>query len=354
MARFLKSRKGSHGASPGSLIFIGNKKMEKSEIHLTIYNKDTLTEKQVNSIEEIPEIAPDDTVLWVNIYGLQDTNLVAAIGERFNIPALELEDILNTDQRPKISENENNITIFLKVLEYRQDKVKVLSDHISVVIGNNYVITFQEKVAQYFEPVRERLRSSRGRIRQSGPDYLAYALIDTLVDGYIHTVESVGSSIEDLEDEVLTQLQKDTMQKIYRLKKNISFIRKSIWPLKEIMIYLNKTESKLVRKKTLTFLKDLQDLTTQALEAVEIYFHMTSDYLNIYHTNVGNRTNDVMKVLTIFASIFIPLTFIVGVYGTNFDYLPELHYKYGYFVMWAIMLVVAIFMLIYFKRKGWL
>jgi magnesium transporter len=354
MARFLKSRKSSHGASPGSLIFIGNKKMEKSEIHLIIYNKDSITEKQVNSIKEIPETPPDDTIMWLNIYGLQDTDLIATVGDHFNIPTLELEDILNTDQRPKISENENNLTIFLKVLEYRQEEVKVFSDHISIIIGSNYVITFQERIAKYFEPVRERLRNGRGRIRQSGPDYLAYALIDTLVDGYIHTVESVGTSIEVMEDEVLTQLQKDTMLKIYRLKNNISFIRKNIWPLKEIMIYLNKTESKLVRKKTLTFLKDLQDLTTQALEAVEIYYNMTNDYLNIYHANVGNRTNDVMKVLTIFASIFIPLTFIAGVYGTNFDYLPELHFKYSYFVMLGLMLIVAIIMLIYFKTKDWL
>ncbi len=354
MARFLKSRKSSHGASPGSLIFIGNKKMEKSEIHLMIYNKNSVTEKQVKSIEEIPESIPDDAVMWINIYGLQDTELVAATGEKYAIPALELEDILNTDQRPKISENENNLTIFLKVLEYRQEELKAFSDHISIVIGNNYVITFQERVAKYFEPVRERLRNSRGRIRQSGPDYLAYALIDTLVDGYIYTVENVGNSLEEMEQEVLTKTQKDTIHKIYRMKNNISFIRKNIWPLKEIMIYLNKSESKLVHKKTLTFLKDLQDLTTQALEAVEIYHNMTNDYLNIYHANMGNRTNDVMKVLTIFASIFIPLTFIAGVYGTNFDYLPELHFRYSYFIMLGVMLIIAIIMLLYFKRKDWL
>lgn len=354
MARFLKSRKVSHGASPGSLIFIGNKKMEKSEIHYIVYNRESVIEKKVDSFDKIPETPTDDSVLWINIYGLQDTNLVAAIGERFNIPPLELEDILNTDQRPKISESENNLTIFLKVLEYNPEKLKVFSDHISMIIGNNYVITFQEKVAKYFEPVRIRLRNNHGRIRQSGPDYLAYALIDTLVDGYIHTVESVGTSIEEMEEEVLTLTHKDTVNRIYRLKNNISFIRKNIFPLKEIMIYLNKSESKLVRKKTLTFLKDLQDLTTQALEAVEIYYNMTNDYLNIYHTNIGNRTNDVMKVLTIFASIFIPLTFIAGVYGTNFDYLPELHYHYSYFIMLGVMLIIAIIMLLYFKRKGWL
>ncbi len=354
MARFLKSRKNSHGASPGSLIFIGNKKMEKSEIHLMIYNKDSITEKHINSIEEIPQNVPDDTVIWINIYGLQDTNLIAAAGERYSIPPLELEDILNTDQRPKIAENKNNITIFLKVLEYNPAELKAHSDHISIVIGDNYVITFQERVAKYFEPVRERIRNSHGRIRQSTTDYLAYALIDTLVDGYIYTVENMGNSIEAMEDEILTCTKKDTVFKIYRMKNNISFIRKNIWPLKEIMISLNKSESKLVRRRTLTYMKDLQDLTTQALEAVEIYYNMANDYLNIYHANVGNRTNDVMKVLTIFASIFIPLTFIAGVYGTNFDYLPELHFKYSYFIMLGIMVVIAGIMLLYFKRKDWL
>ena len=251
-------------------------------------------------------------------------------------------------------ENENNLTVFLKVLEYREDISRVVGDHISMVVGNNYLVTFQERVAHHFDPVRERIKNSHGRIRKSGPDYLAYALIDTLIDGYILSIESLGSTIEKMENEVFTQTNKETVQKIYQLKTNVGFIRKSIFPLKEMMFILNKLDSKIINKKTYSFLKDLQDLTTQALEAVEIYYNMTNDYLNIYHTNVGNRTNDVMKVLTIFASIFIPLTFIAGVYGTNFDYLPELHYKYSYFVMLGVMLIVAIIMLIYFKTKKWL
>lgn len=354
MARFLKSRKSSHGTSPGSLIFIGNKKMDKSEIHLTVYNQETLVEKQIDDLNEVPDVVPENTVLWLNIYGLQDTNLIEKIGDLFSISALELEDILNTDQRPKLIENENNITFFLKVLEYDHDKNRVAVDHISIVVGSNYVITFQERVARYFEPVRERIRNSKGRIRKAGPDYLTYALIDTLVDGYLQSIENLGTVIESMEEEVFTDTRREIVQKIYRLKTTVSFVRKSVFPLKEMMLMLNKNQSKFIQKKTYSFLKDLLDLSTQAMEAVDIYYNMTNDYLNIYNSNVGNRTNDVMKVLTIFASIFIPLTFIAGVYGTNFDFLPELHFKYSYFIMLGVMAIIAVGMLIYFKRKGWL
>jgi magnesium transporter len=354
MARFIKSRKKSHGATPGSLIFIGNLKMEKPEIHIMTYNRETLEEKHVDSLDEIPENLAEDSVLWVNIYGLQDTELIGKAGERFSIQPLELEDIMNTDQRPKVVESEKNLSFFLKMLEYREETAQVAGDQVTIILSKNAVITFQEKPAHYFEFVRERIRNNRGRIRYSGADYLAYALFDTLVDGYIHSIESLGSSMEEMEKEVLQNVQKSTLEKIYRMKTNVGFIRKSVFPLKEMMLILNKTESKLIQKKTITFLKDLNDLTTQVLEAVEIYHNMANDYLNIYHSNVANRTNEVMKVLTIFASIFIPLTFIAGVYGTNFDYLPELHFKYAYFIMLAAMAVVAVGMLYFFRKKKWL
>jgi magnesium transporter len=354
MARFIKSRKKAHGATPGSLIFIGNLKMEKPEIHIMIYNRETLEEKHVDSLDEIPENLAEDSVLWVNIYGLQDTELIAKAGEKFSIQPLELEDIMNTDQRPKVVESEKNLSFFLKMLEYREETAQVAGDQVTIILSKNAVITFQEKPAHYFEFVRERIRNNKGRIRYSGADYLAYALIDTLVDGYIHSIESLGSSMEEMEKEVLQNVQKSTLEKIYRMKTNVGFIRKSVFPLKEMMLFLNKTESQLIQKKTITFLKDLNDLTTQVLEAVEIYHNMANDYLNIYHSNVANRTNEVMKVLTIFASIFIPLTFIAGVYGTNFDYLPELHFKYAYFIMLAVMAIVAVGMLYFFRKKKWL
>ena len=354
MARFIKSRKKSHGTTPGSLIFIGNPKMDKTEIHLMIFNKEQLSEIIVHHADELPGTVPEGAVMWVNVYGLHDTKLIGLLGERFNIHPLELEDILNTDQRPKLTETDKNLTFFLKVLDYHEDSKKVTGDQVSIVLGENSVITFQEKRGHYFDPVRERIRNSRGRIRTAGADYLAYVLIDTLVDGYIHSIERLGSLMEETEDEILHHTQKMTLEKIYRFKTTIGFIRKSIFPLKEVMLFLNKTESNLIQDKTFTFLKDLADLTTQALEAVDIYHNMANDYLNIYHSNIANRTNEVMKVLTIFASIFIPLTFIAGVYGTNFKYLPELDFRYGYFAMWGIMIVVAATMLYFFRRRKWL
>ncbi|MDD2381903.1 MAG: magnesium/cobalt transporter CorA [Mariniphaga sp.] len=354
MARFIKSRKKSHGTMPGSLIFIGNRKMEKSEIRLIIFNSEHVEEMQVETLDEIPQNLPEGTVVWVNIYGLQDTELIAKAGEYFFISPLELEDILNTDQRPKVTENEKSLTFFLKILDYRQEIDRVTGDQVTIILRDNSVITFQEKPAHYFDAVRERIRTGKGRIRNAGADYLAYVLIDTLVDGYIHCIESLGLNLEAMEDEVLHHSQNSTVEKIYRFKTNISFLRKSIFPLREIMLFLNKVETKLIQKKSIHYLKDLNDLTTQALEAVEIYYNMANDYLNIYHSNISNRTNEVMKVLTIFASIFIPLTFVAGVYGTNFDYLPELHFKYSYFIMPGVMLAIAITMLFYFTRKKWL
>ncbi len=276
------------------------------------------------------------------------------MGERYSIPQLELEDILNTDQRPKLSETPGNLILFLKILEFREESLQVGGDQLSIVVGKNYVITFQEKVAKYLEPVRERIRHGKGRIRKSGPDYLAYAISDTLIDSYIQTIESMGMLIESMEEEVLRETRKETLERIFRLKTNIGFIRKSIWPLKEMMLFLNKSESPLIDRKTLDYLKDLNDLTLQALEAVDIYYSMANDFLNIYHTNVSTRTNEVTKVLTIFASIFIPLTFIAGIYGTNFNYIPELGYRYSYFIMLGVMLIIAAIMLYYFRKKDWL
>lgn len=354
MARFIKSRRKSHGTMPGSLIFIGNRKMEKSAIHLIIYSREHVSERIIEDISELPDSVPPGSVMWINIYGLQDTGLIGRIGERFSIQALDLEDILNTDQRPKMTGEDRLLTFFLKALEYHDDTSKITGDQVSLVLGENFVVTFQEKRSHYFDPVRERIRNGRGRIRQAGADYLTYVLIDSLVDGYIHCIESLGTTIEEAENEVLHQSGKLILEKIYRFKTNIGFIRKSIYPLKEMMLSLNKTGSFLIHKKTFTYLKDLSDLSSQAMEAVDIYHNMTNDYLNIYHSNVALRTNEVMKVLTIFASVFIPLTFIAGVYGTNFDYLPELHLRYAYFVMWGIMIIIASIMLYYFRRKKWL
>jgi magnesium transporter len=272
----------------------------------------------------------------------------------FKLSSLALEDILNTDQRPKFFEDENNIIIILKALTYDKDSSILHSEQISFILGEDYLITLQERVGDYFEPVRERIRKNIGKIRTSGPDYLCYSLFDTLVDSYIMNIEIVGDIIEAQEEVILKKPDNKIIEDIYRHKTEISYMRKSVRPVKEIMTHLMKSDSKYFHRKTHAFLNDLDDLVTQAMEAVEIYYTMVSDQLTVYHTNISNRVNDVMKVLTIFASIFIPLTFIAGIYGTNFDYLPELHFRWAYFAMLGVMLCTAGVMLMYFKRKKWL
>jgi magnesium transporter len=354
MARFLKNRRKSHGEAPGSLIFIGKQKMEKSRIRVIQYNKENLVEKEPDKIEDAASFIKKSYITWINIDGLHEVNLMEKLEKIFKLSSLALEDILNTDQRPKFLEDENNIIIILKALTYDKDSSILHSEQISFILGEDYLITLQERVGDYFEPVRERIRKNIGKIRTSGPDYLCYSLFDTLVDSYIMNIEIVGDIIEAKEEVILKKPDKKIIEDIYRHKTEISYMRKSVRPVKEIMTHLMKSDSKYIHRKTHAFINDLDDLVTQAMEAVEIYYTMVSDQLTVYHTNISNRVNDVMKVLTIFASIFIPLTFIAGIYGTNFDYLPELHFKWAYFAMLGVMLCTAGVMLMYFRRKKWL
>ena len=352
MARFLKTRQKSHGEAPGSLIFIGKQKMEKSRIRTTEFNKDEIIETQHEGIGHLKDKLSEKYTIWINIDGIHDADLMQELKTMFDIPSLIMEDILNTDQRPKISIQQDKIILILKSIYYNEKEKLMHTEQISFIIGDNYLITLQERIGDYFEPVRERLRKGL-QIREKGTDYLCYALIDTLVDLYISNIEALGSVVEELEEIILSQTGKDIVKEIYRHKTEISYLRKSVRPLKEVMLQLLKPNSELIKESTQNYIKDLDDLVTQASEAIEIYYNMLTDHLTIYHTNLSNRVNDVMKVLTIFASIFIPLTFIAGIYGTNFDNLPELHFKYGYFYMWGVMLLVAGGMLLYFKRKKW-
>jgi len=354
MARFLKNRRKSHGEAPGSLIFIGNQKMERARIRVIQYNKLNLVEKELDKIEDAISFIKKDYITWINIDGLHDIEIMEKLEKRFKLSSLALEDILNTDQRPKFLEDENNAIIILKAFSYDKDSATLHSEQISFILGNDYLITLQERVGDFFEPVRERIRKNMGKIRISGPDYLCYALFDTLVDSYIVNIEALGGIIEKQEETILKGTGKKIIEDIYRHKTEMSYMRKSVRPVKEIMTHLMKSDSRFIHRKTYAFLHDLDDLVTQSLEAIEIYYTMVSDQLTVYHTNISNRVNDVMKVLTIFASIFIPLTFIAGVYGTNFDYLPELHLRWAYFAMLGIMLCTAVVMLVYFKRKKWL
>jgi len=353
MARFLKNREKTRGQSPGALIFQGEQRQEKVKITLTQYNEQTLEKTEIGP-DNLNELLKPGMITWINIDGLHDTTIIEKVGAAFSISSLALEDILNTDQRPRFFEDEHQLIIIMKSLKLDMNTEQIDSEQVSFVVGNNYLITFQEKSNRIFEDVLYRLHNNRGKIRKSGSDYLAYALMDTIVDSYILNIEAYGRIIESYEKELINP-HKGLSDTIFKHKTEIAFFRKNIRPLKEITNRLQKSDSGLIKKATRQhYIPDLDDLVTQALDAIEIYHTMVADQLNLYNTNISNRANDVMKVLTIFAAIFIPLTFIAGVYGTNFQYVPELNYKYGYFGMWGVMIAVAGVMLIYFKRKGWL
>ena len=352
MARFLKSREKAKGASPGSLIFMGQQKMKSTKIRLFKYAQDTTSEEEFETIEEALDALDDTQINWLNIDGLHNTDVVSKIGHQLDISSISLENILNTGQRAKFLEDKESVTLITKSVQYNAEENKISVEQISFVLFQNVVVSFQEKEGDHFHPVRERIRNGMGRIRKSTSDYLVYALIDCLVDNYLINLEQMGENIEALEPR-LTNPNKEISNELFQYKTEISYMRKTIKPLKEVLTRLLRSRTELVSEENMIFYQELSDIEEHSIEAVENYFNMTNDLINLYNTNISNKANEVMKVLTIFASIFIPLTFIAGIYGTNFDYVPELHYKYAYFIMWGVMLAVALMMLFYFKKNKW-
>ena len=354
MARFLNNRKETKGEAPGSLIFLGNQKTKNIQIRIIRYNLTKLEEITISPEELSADLIVQGMVNWINIDGIHNTELIRKIGLIFDISSMALEDILNPDQRPKIIHDENVLTSFLKFFIFNEEQDKLFTEQISFSLGTGFLITFQEQPGIYFEAVRERIRNSIGRIRKHQTDYLFYVLLDTIVDTYLHNIEKLGRKIELQENVILSSHDIEIINKLYTYKNELIYLRKTVRPVKEITLKLQSIDSKFFTKKTAHFFADLDDLATQSVESIEIYYSMVSDQLNIYNTNLSNRANEVMKVLTIFASIFIPLTFIAGVYGTNFEFIPELKIHFGYFAMLIIMAMVAIAMLLYFRKKKFL
>ncbi|MDA3816276.1 MAG: magnesium/cobalt transporter CorA [Prolixibacteraceae bacterium] len=354
MARFIKNRKVLVDKGPGMVTFIGNQKMDRPRFRLISYNQTEGVEHEADNVNELVSKMSDKHIYGVNIDGMHNPDVINEVGRTFNLSPLVLEDIANTDQRPKMVEDNHNIVIFLKQVQYASDLQNVQSEQITLVLGSNYVISFQERVGNFFEPIRHRMRENIGKLRLKKADYLFYRIIDTIVDNYMVCLGSLGELIEGNEEHILSKKNKEVVDEIYHHKTEISFIRKAVRPVREITKQLKSSDSVLLTKPTKPFFADIDDLITHAIETIDVYYTMTSDQLNIYNTNLSNSANEVMKVLTIFAAIFIPLTFIVGIYGTNFDYLPELHYKYSYFIMLGVLLVLTIVMLLFFKKKRWL
>ncbi|MCF8358823.1 MAG: magnesium/cobalt transporter CorA [Prolixibacteraceae bacterium] len=354
MARFFKNRKKLIGQAPGELTFIGQKLMERPRFRLISYNKENIRETETENTGDLISAMAPGHINWINIDGLHESTAISEVGKAFGLSPLVLDDIVNTDQRPKYLEDGNNIILFLKQLVYNEVSKSIIADHITLILGPDYVVSFQEKTGEFFNSIRERLRNNTGKLRKSNADYLMYRILDTIVDHYSVCLSSIGEQVEANEEKILSKNGKQVIEEIFRLKTEISYLRKTIRPVRDITKNLKNTDSELIEESSLPYFNDLDDLLNHALETADVYYIMIGDQLNIYNTNLANRANDVMKVLTMFAAIFIPLTFIAGIYGTNFEYIPELRFRYSYFIMLAIMAILAIVMIVYFRRKKWL
>lgn len=342
------------GQIPGSVIYTGKKELKKLFIEAFDYNKNQCNEKELLTVEESFEFKLSNSIKWINLNGLNHVIEIEKLGNHYELHPLVLEDIVNISQRPKIDEHENYLFVVLKMLYYDANE-KIISEQVSFILGKNYVLSFQESEGDVFDEVRDRIRQAKGRVRNMQADYLLYALIDAIVDHYFGIIEVLGDKIEDFETTIFSgDVNDDVSQNIQSLKREILRVRRAIFPLREVINRIEKNESSFIQKKTITYYRDIYDHLVQVSENIDIYREMIWSLMDMYMTTIGNKMNEVMKVLTIMASIFIPLTFIAGIYGMNFEYIPELKYKYSYFILWGVMVILFISMLFYFKRKKWL
>jgi magnesium transporter len=318
------------------------------------FDENTLEEDALKIVKDVLKYTEKDTVTWLNVDGLHNAAVMKEIADTFDLDTLVLAEVMHTQARPRVLEYDNCILITIKMMQQNEETGQITVENLSLILTSSVLISFQEKRGDVFEPVRERIRKQKKRIRNGGTDYLAFALLDIVIDNYLYVLSVLGEKIETLEDNLLINPNEKVINEINKYKRELNFLRKSIKPAKEMIFVLAKMESEFINESTYVHFKELEDNISQANEVSDSYREILSDQLNIYHTTISSKLNDVMKFLTVFSVIFIPLTFIAGIYGTNFDVLPELHYKYSYFIMLSVMVIVALGMLYYFKRNKWL
>jgi magnesium transporter len=328
--------------------------MESVSVSELSYNRETVLETQISDIDGYSRNQDFNGVTWLDISGIHDTSVIEQVGGKFNIHGLALEDILNTFQRPKVEDFDDNLFMVLKMLSYDTEKRELCSEQVSFVAGTDWIVTFQEQPGDVFQPIRNRIRMGKGKIRKMRADYLLYALVDAIVDNYFAIMEAIGEDIEEIEAQLLDNPNPETLHLVQKLRKELIFLRRGVWPLREILNTLLRGESKLIEESTMVYLRDVYDHTIQVIETTETYRDMVAGLQDLYLSSISQRMNEVMKLLTIIATVFIPLTFIAGIYGMNFEFMPELKWKFGYFLTWIVMGCVGIGMFIYFKRKKWL
>lgn len=340
-------------SAPGTLSQTNNQSSQKARINIFDYTAAAVEEKEIESIENCLQYKDSSSVTWINVEGI-NTDVLTQLGTLFGIHPLVCEDILNTGQRPKFESYDDYAFIVIKMISYNKEADRIESEQISLILGKKYVFSFQEHKGDVFEPVRDRIRTAKGRIRKMGADYLSYCLLDAVVDNYFFILEDKGLKLEELEDRILGGNGSNPAHVLHRHKYDISFLRKQIWPLREVLSNLHRDECRLITKDTRIYLRDAYDNTIQVMDTIESFRDMLSGLHDIHLSNISNRMNEIMKVLTMISTIFIPITFMAGVYGMNFEYIPELKWRFGYFGLLGIMTLTTVLMLAFFKKKKWL
>ena len=354
MLGFMKKMHVQAGLPPGTLVHIGDKKVEKVRITVIDFDGENFQEKVVDRVDECFQYKDKPTTTWINVDGVHDVGIIEKLGACYGIHPIVLEDIVNTMQRPKMLDFGDYIFISLKMLYFGDDKGRVKVEQVSLIFGANFVISCQEDIGDVFDPVRERIRKGTGKIRRSGADYLAYSLIDSIVDGYFVIFEWLGERIEEVQERLIVEPTAGSLQAIHRLKSEVIELRKAVWPLREVIANLERVESPLIRKDTFIFLRNVYGHTIEIIETIESFRDLIAGMIDIYLSSLSMKLNEVMKVLTIIATIFIPLTFIVGIYGMNFKHMPELSWRFGYPAIMLVILAAGVSMLVYFRRKKWI
>jgi len=352
--RSISRRSKKIGLPAGSMVYIGEQKVEKVKLSAIDYDQTQLTIREVISLGELSELRKIPTSTWVNVTGLHEVETLQELARLYEIDLLVMEDILNTDQRPKVEIHDAYLFLVLKTINYDKDHESISIEQVSMILGDKFLLTFQERENPVFYPIRDRMKDPGSRLRRNGADFIMYALLDVIIDHYFLVMEKQGEKVQQLEDIVIVKPEQSIMIAIQKMKREMIVLRRAVWPLREVLHNLLREDISLIHKPTIPFLRDIYDHVIQILDTIETHRDITSGILEIYLSSISNRMNEIMKILTLIATIFIPLTFIAGIYGMNFEWMPELKWRWGYAGFWVIIILTSVGLLSFFRKKKWI